>query len=130
MKKKCYYDYFEIFKIDLPYIQSGWLDGKGRFHKCSWGEHTNMAFELINKNGWYMNFRNVRSERLSENGRDYLVKEKKFICLDNPTKNERTQVITYNPLCKHTKSQINALLKLFEYSEEMTMYILENFCNE
>lgn len=85
-----------------------------------------MAFDLINENDWYMDFRKVRSKRLSENGRDYLVKEKKSILLDNPTKNEHAQVIIYNPLCKHSKSQINKLLTLFEYSDIMTEYIVQN----
>lgn len=121
-----YYDYFESFKVELPYIISGWLDNRGKFYECGWGDHTRMAFDLINENGWYMDFRKVRSERISENGRDYLVKEKRFILLDNPTRNKHTQIITYNPLCKHSKSQINKLLTLFEYSDIMTEYIIQN----
>ena len=125
-----YYEHFESFEIELPYVQSGWLDNKGRFHECPWGEHTSAAFDLINENGWYIDFREHRSYKLSENGRDYLVKERKFILLDNPTQNQRTQVVQYNPLCKHTKTQINALLKLFEYNGDITMEIMKRFCNE
>lgn len=125
--KHSYYSYFKSYKIELPYIISGWLDTYGNLHKCGWGEHTEVAFDLIKEKGWYLEFRKCRSQWLSENSRDFLVKEKKFILLDNPTHNKKTQVIQYNPHCKHTKRQINKLLELFSYSNDMTKYIIETF---
>lgn len=61
-----------------------------------------------------------------ENARDWLIRVKKFILLDNPRYDYKTQVIQYNPICKHPKSQINKLLTLFEYIDIMTEYIAQN----
>ena len=117
----CYYDYFEYYKIELPYIISGWLDTRGNFYEIEWGCHTTLAYDLVRKNNW------IDDSRKYDCMRDYLIKEKKFILLDNPTGNNKTQVIQYNPLCKHTKSQINKLLELFSYSDVMIKYIVESF---
>lgn len=122
-----YYDSFETYKIELPYVVSGWLDTRGKFYECDWGDHTSLAFDIMREhNGWYLDYHNARGKYISENGRDYLVREKNFILLDCPYCNNKTQLMTFNPLKKHTKSQINKLLELFEYNGDMTMYIMEN----
>ena len=120
-------NYYEQFEIELPYTKSGWLDTKGNFYKCPWGEHTSEAFDYINRNGWYKTFREHRQYEISCNGRDYLVKEKKWILIDNPTMNNRTQVVQYNPLTKHPKAQVNALLKLFDYNGDIQLEIMRRF---
>lgn len=117
-----FYDNFETYKIKLLYIISGWLDTKGNFYKCQWGKHTSKAFDIMRENGWLQDYHN--KNYLDAN--DYLIKEKNYILLDCPYCDNRTQIITYNPLKKHTKSQINKLLDLFEYSGDMTLYIMEN----
>jgi beta-galactosidase beta subunit len=60
-----------------------------------------------------------------ENARDWLVRVKNWILLDNPNYDKKTQVIQYNPLKKRTKKQTNELLELFKEYIEVQRYIME-----
>lgn len=121
-----YYDYFKSFEIELQYIISGWLDNRGKFYECYWGQHTSLAYEIVRENNWMEEYHNAEKNCCMENARDWLIRVKKYILLDNPCYDHKTQVLQYNPICKHSKSQINKLLTLFEYSDIMTEYIVQN----
>ena len=120
-----YYDNFEIHEIYTSRIQSGWLDNKGIFHTCRWGKHTELAYDLIEQYGWQSNFWEDEAKNCMENARDWLVRVKGWVLLDNPYHDNHTQKIVYNPLKKRTKAQINKLLKLFEGSPLVIEYIME-----
>ena len=126
--KRNYYDNFETKEMELSYVMSGWLDTRGNFYECDWGDHTMLSYDIIREHeNWYNEYHKWEQETATANSREFLVKEKNFVLLDCPYCNNKTQVITYNPLKRRTKSQTNKLLELFEYSGNMTMYIVKTF---
>ncbi|MBE6005511.1 MAG: hypothetical protein E7232_15860 [Lachnospiraceae bacterium] len=60
----------------------GWISPDGTFTPYEWGEHTEGAVEIINKNGWYHEF----CERYCANERDFLC-DKGYCLLHDPGKN-------------------------------------------
>ena len=120
-----YYDNFETFEYDTYKIISGWMDTDGVVHKCSWGKHTSLAYDLIREYNFEEEFEEAESKSCMENARDWLVRVKNWILLDNPNYDKKTQVIQYNPLKKRTKKQTNELLELFKEYIEIQRYIME-----
>ena len=109
-----YYDNFETFEYDTYNIVSGWLDTKGVLHKCGWGQHTELAYDLIREYNYEDEYDMDEQATSTENCREWLIRKKNWILLDNPTHNKKTQVIIYNPLKKKTKDQLKRMLDLFE----------------
>lgn len=127
VRKLTFYDYFEEYEQELPYVVSGWVSPSGVFSKCRWGEHTNTAYDIVKESNLMEEFHELEQKTCTANVRDFLIKDKNYILLDNPTMDGRTQVIQYNPIRKHPRRQVDRLLELFEYNGDMTMYIIKTF---
>lgn len=121
-----YYDNFESFEYETYKIVSGWLDTSGNLYKCSWGKHTSEAYDLIRELDYEEEYEEDERASCMENARDWLVRKKNWVLLDNPSYDKKTQVIVYNPLKKHTKAQLDTLFELFKDSVGITNYIMEN----
>lgn len=119
-----FYDYFEHISVEVHEVISGWLSPQGEFIYCDWGEHTKLAYEILEKNNWMDEYIEKRKECISEYSRDFLVKEKGYILLDCPNNNGHTQKITYNPYYTRKTAQINKIFDLFE-KEQASQYIIE-----
>lgn len=119
----------KYFPVDK--VISGWLLSDGTFDECLYGEHSELATEIIKEHGWYKEWRSCKTATgRTEYSRDFLVFAKKAILLDNPACNEKTQHITFNPSVKHSKAQINKIYELFADNQEITRYLIGVFENE
>lgn len=120
-----YYSNFDTNMFIVKKVKSGWLLPDGTFDECLYGEHSELATMYIDENGWRMERNKERHKHLGEYGRDFLVRLKGYILLDSPSCNDNKQYITFNPLKKYSKKQINTLLDLFVDEPEVYNYIVE-----
>lgn len=109
-----YFDNFETITLGANKVISGWVAPDGTFEDCLYGEHSEMAFEIIKEKGWVDEWRTSRHNHICKYSRDFLIHTKNYVLLDCPTCNDKDQSITFNPLLRHPKAQVNTLLKLFE----------------
>ena len=123
MAKLNYYANFEIVCSKCDSIVSGFLAPNGNFIECGWGEHTNLAYEILKENNWDEEYGKGRYA-YSEYARDFLIRRKFYILFDNPSNDGKMQKVIFNPFPKRTKVQMNKLLELIEGKNELTQKIL------
>lgn len=119
MARYNYYSNFEIVRSECKTIVSGWLAPNGNFEECGWGEHTDLAYEILKKNNWYEEYRKSRYY-WRESAQDFLIRRKFYMLFDNPSRNETTQKIIFNPFVRRTKIQINKMFDLIKDNYKLT----------
>lgn len=124
MARLNYYANFEIVTVKCNHIVSGWLAPSGVFDECGWGEHTELAYDILEQNDWYEDYYNNKFY-CTEDARDFLVRRKFYILFDNPCADKKTQKIIFNPFVRRTKVQINKMFNLIEHSDELTNIMLQ-----
>ena len=124
MARLNYYANFEIVTVKCSHIVSGWLAPSGVFDECGWGEHTELAYDILIQNDWYKDYHKDKFYH-TENVRDFLVRRKFYILFDNPCGDEETQKVIFNPFVRRTKVQINKMFSLIEHSNELTEIMLQ-----
>lgn len=124
MKKYNYYSNFELVRCEGDSIVSGFLSPDGTFEECEWGEHTNLAYEILERDNLYEEYRKNKYY-LSEDARDFLIRQKFYILFDNPSRNYTTQNIIFNPFIRRTKSQLNKLFELIENNKQLTEIMMQ-----
>lgn len=112
--KRTYYDHFEFAEFTVKKYISGWLSPQGKFYPCKWGKHTNEIYDILEELGMLEMFWELEDHGFCEGAREWVIKEKGWILLNNPYGDEQTQVVVFNPLMKHNKKQMKAFEKLFE----------------
>lgn len=114
------YNYYTTV-IQVSDVRIGWLDNKGNFLECDWGDHISFAYELISED-------NNLYEKYRKSGLDagsFLVEKLKYILLDNPSWQYTSQHITFDSKTKHPKIQINKFMDLFKDDINKIIDILE-----
>lgn len=124
MARLNYYANFEIVTVKCDHIVSGWLAPSGVFDECGWGEHTDLAYDILKQNDWYKDYRKDKFYH-TEDVRDFLVRRKFYILFDNPCADEETQKIIFNPFVRRTKVQTNKMFNLIKHSDELTNIMLQ-----
>ena len=124
-----YYSNFKVLKRDIKKVLSGWVSPDGTFDDCLYGEHAFLAREYVVEQDLRSELAEAR-EQYRESAKDFLIRVKKYILLDCPACNDRTQWITFNPLVKRNKKQVEAVLELFKDEpsiyEELVKEFLDN----
>jgi hypothetical protein len=117
-------DKTKIFTLDEAII--GWVTPQGTFEDCLYGEHSEIAFDIVVSNlDWTEELRQLKKVHGGcYNARDFLLQEKNYILLNCPKCNGHDQYITYNSLKKHSHKQIQKLLTLFKDRPDVCQYIL------
>lgn len=118
-----YYSNFEIVRTETEHIISGFLAPNGNFYECDWGEHTNLAYEILKKNDWYDEYRHSRYS-WQESAQDFLIRRKFYILFDNPSRNDTTQKTIFNPFVRRTKAQLNKMFELIKDNNQLTEIML------
>lgn len=120
-----FFDNFEVIKYKTDNVTSGRLAPDGTFEDCLYGEHSDLATQLIQENGWLNEWRTSRHNNICKYTRDFLVHTKNYILLDCPTCNDKDQHITFNPLKRHPNKQMQVLLNMFKDDKGLYSTILE-----
>lgn len=118
-----YYSNFEIVRTETEHIVSGFLSPNGTFEKCGWGEHTDLAYEILKRDNLYEEYRKSRYY-WKESARDFLIRRKFYILFDNPSRNDTTQTIIFNPFVRRTKAQLNKMFELIKDNNQLTEIML------
>lgn len=84
-------------------LEYGFLTPKGEFLVGPWGSHTELAYQIIDNNDWYEEFRNWDKSH-DRTSSDFLVYVKHYVLLHNPSAIGRVQV-TRNTEYRLTKAQ-------------------------
>lgn len=119
-----YYSNFELVRCESNGIVSGFLSPNGTFEECGWGEHTDLAYEILKRDNLYEEYRKSRYY-WRESARDFLIRRKFYILFDNPSRNESTQNVIFNPFVRRTKSQLNKLFELIENNKQLTEIMMQ-----
>lgn len=121
--KKNYYSNFEIVKHRTKNIVSGWLAPNGTFYECGWGEHTDLAYEILKRNELYEQYR-ADKHYWNEHAGDFLIRRKFYILFDNPSRDEKTQKIVFNPFVRRTTIQVNKMFELIQDNKELMVVMM------
>lgn len=121
--RKNYYSNFETVRHRGQSIVSGWLAPDGDFIECGWGEHTDIAYQILNNKGFKEEYRASRYY-WRETAGDFLVRRKFYMLFDNPSRDEETQKITFNPFIKRPRIQINKMFELIQDNKELMVIMM------
>lgn len=83
----------------------GWLSPDGKLYKAKWGDHEEIATDIIRENHWYEEWMN--SDYASH--RDFLNKSKNYVLINDPSMTE--MIITTGG--RLTKAQKEYLYDLY-----------------